>query len=190
MTHSLDPPEWTDHVHSPIADGASPASGPRPATAFRAERLLDAPIMHAGMAGLDGERGANINGPSLLRIPDWVESPAGRYHLYFAHHGGHYIRMAHADALTGPWTVLPEPGVLHLDDGPGVSHIASPDVVVDDEARQLRMYFHQPVPNRGQRSFVALSTDGRRWEARDDDLGSFYFRVFRRPGDPAWYAYA
>lgn len=46
----------------------------------------------------------NINGPSLMRVPDWVEAPLGRYYLYFAHHKGKHIRMAFADTLTGPWT--------------------------------------------------------------------------------------
>lgn len=157
------------------------------AVTFRAERLAREPIIHPDLPGLEGERGANINGPSLIRVPDWVPSPLGRYYLYFAHHGGHYIRLAYADGLTGPWTVH-EPGVLHMDDGPGVKHIASPDVLIDDEARQLCMYFHQPVPDLGQVSFVALSDDGLHWQVREPVLGPFYFRVFRYRD--AYYAYA
>ena len=42
----------------------------------------------------------NINGPSLVRMPDWAEGRLGRYHLYFADHKGSYIRLAYADALT------------------------------------------------------------------------------------------
>jgi len=156
------------------------------ALAFRAERLGTEPIIHAGLPGLEGDLGANINGPSLIRVPDWVEGRLGRYYLYFAHHGGHFIRLAYADHLAGPWTVH-APGVLHMDDGPGVRHIASPDVLVDEEARQLRMYFHQPVPEQGQMSFVALSADGLAWEPREPVLGPFYFRVFRHGG--YYYAY-
>ena len=70
-------------------------------TDFRAERLHRHPIVHGGLAGLEGEIGANINGPSLIRVPHWIESPLGRYYLYFAHHGGHYIRMAYGDSLMG-----------------------------------------------------------------------------------------
>lgn len=157
------------------------------AATFRAERLGDGPIIHAGLAGLEGERGANINGPSLIRVPDWAREPLGRYYLYFAHHGGRYIRMAYADSLTGPWTVH-GPGVLHMDDGPGEKHIASPDVLVDEEARQLRMYFHQPVPDMGQMSFVSLSDDGLHWVVREPVLGPFYFRAFRYRDD--FFAYA
>ncbi|NET62179.1 MAG: hypothetical protein F6K47_40550, partial [Symploca sp. SIO2E6] len=35
-------------------------------------------------------RGSNINGPSLIRVPEWIENPLGRYYLYFAHHQGKY----------------------------------------------------------------------------------------------------
>ena len=40
--------------------------------------------------------GNNINGPSLIKVPDWVENPLGEYYLYFAHHSGKYIRMAYS----------------------------------------------------------------------------------------------
>ena len=134
------------------------------------------------MPGLAGEEGANINGPSLIRVPDWIDKPLGRYYLYFAHHGGKYIRLAYADALAGPWKIHPG-GVLSLKAAPGVGHIASPDVHVDAERREIRMYFHQPAPKNsplaGQVSFVALSADGLDFKARPEVLGQFYFRVFR-----------
>ena len=57
--------------------------------------------------------GVNIQGPSLIRVPDWVRNRLGMYYLYFADHKGSYIRLAYADALTGPWHVHP-PGSLHL----------------------------------------------------------------------------
>ncbi|MBT4096226.1 MAG: hypothetical protein HOM68_29555 [Gemmatimonadetes bacterium] len=157
-----------------------------PSAHFRAERLLDAPIIHAGLPGLEGERGFNINGPSLVRVPVGAPGRLGRYYLYFAHHGGHYIRMAWADELRGPWTVLPEPGVLHMDDGPGINHIASPDVHIGDDG-QWRMYFHMPVDQRGQRTFVALSRDGLQWEVREPELGWFYCRAFSY--SDAWFSF-
>ena len=80
------------------------------ATAVRVERLLDAPIVDASTHPSIGE---NIQGPSLIRVPDWVEDPLGAYYLYFADHKGSYIRLAYADALTGPWQVHP-PGSLQL----------------------------------------------------------------------------
>jgi hypothetical protein len=56
----------------------------------------------------------NVNGPSLIRVPAWVENRLGNYYLYFAHHKGEFIRMAYADRLAGPWTIH-GPGVLELD---------------------------------------------------------------------------
>jgi hypothetical protein len=80
----------------------------------RVERLLDGPIIAEVMHPSIGEK---IQGPSLIRVPDWVERRLGRYYLYFADHKGSYIRLAYADDLLGPWTVHP-PGSLQL----GQSH--------------------------------------------------------------------
>lgn len=146
------------------------------------ERFVGHPIIHSQLPGLEGERGENINGPSLIKVPEWVEGRLGRYYLYFAHHNGAYIRMAYADDLAGPWTVH-EPGVLHMDRAPGRRHIASPDVHVDEQRRQIRMYFHQPAPEDrqelGQVSFAALSVDGIDFVVRPEILGKYYLRVFR-----------
>jgi len=73
-----------------------------------ATRLLDHPIVYPNM---DDRMGDNIGTPSLIRVPDWVPNPLGRYYLYFSHHIGRYIRMAYADDLLGPWTMY-RPGAL------------------------------------------------------------------------------
>ncbi|MFP4173118.1 MAG: hypothetical protein ACLFV4_09430 [Candidatus Hydrogenedentota bacterium] len=151
---------------------------------FRVERFEANPIIHREMHGLIGDRGANINGPSLIRVPDWVEDPLGEYYLYFAHHNGSYIRLAYADALEGPWKIH-EPGVLDLEETPGRGHVASPDVHVDRDEQRIRMYHHAPNPTdgpEGQGAYVALSEDGLEFEALDEYLGLFYFRVFERDG--------
>jgi hypothetical protein len=57
--------------------------------------------------------GVNIQGPSLIRVPDWIEDRLGAYYLYFADHKGSYIRLAYADRVAGPWRVHP-PGSLQL----------------------------------------------------------------------------
>ena len=49
------------------------------------ERLADRPIISPD---LHSSIGTNIQGPSMIRVPDWVESPLGRYYLYFADHKG------------------------------------------------------------------------------------------------------
>lgn len=95
---------WAAAMHG----GAAAAAG----GGIRIERLLDAPIVtpetHPGI-------GVNIQGPSLIRAPSWVENPLGEYYLYFADHKGSYIRLAYADDLLGPWKVHP-PGSLQIAD--------------------------------------------------------------------------
>jgi hypothetical protein len=130
---------------------------------------------------MDARMGDNINGPSLIRVPDWLENPLGRYYLYFAHHQGKYIRLAYADRLEGPWTTH-GPGTLQLEETPFLRHVASPDVHVDDETRQIRIYCHGPVPGGGQRSRVALSEDGLYFTCHPEILGSSYMRVFQWGG--------
>ncbi len=165
---------------------------------LRVERLAGNPIIRPEM--LPDRLGENINGPSLIRVPEWIEGALGRYYLYFAHHHGSFIRLAYADDLAGPWTIH-EPGSLHVDhtacnelEGTRFDqnmHIGSPEVQVDDESRQIRMYFHCPVfvegtdpPNdrRRQRTFVATSTDGLSFRSYPERLGRGYFRVFRWAG--------
>lgn len=94
--------------------------------AIRVERLLDGPIIGPE---LHPSIGVNIQGPSLIRVPDWVAGRLGAYYLYFADHKGSYIRLAYADRLTGRWTVHP-PGSLQL----AQSHfLTAPPAVTPDE---------------------------------------------------------
>ena len=79
---------------------------------MRVTRLRNAPII---TPDLHPSIGHNIQGPSLIRVPDWVSEPLGSYYLYFADHKGSYIRLAYADDLRGPWKIHP-PGTLQLAD--------------------------------------------------------------------------
>jgi hypothetical protein len=152
-------------------------------------RLGGAPIITPEM---DARMGGNIQGPSLIKVPDWVENPLGNYYLYFADHRGTYIRMAYADKVTGPWTVH-SPGSLKLEDSffpttcppcslapgrtaPLYAHIASPDVHVREDLNQIVMYYHGRGEGR-QFTRAAVSTDGIHFEGRADELGPHYFRV-------------
>jgi len=150
---------------------------------YRVFRFPENPIIYSV---LDEQIGTNINGPSLIRVPDWVLNPLGRYYLYFAHHQGTFIRMAYADSIHGPWKIH-KGGVLKLEDTSCRHHIASPDVHVLAAGREIRMYFHGVTPD-GQRSYLANSTDGLHFQASPEVLGPFYFRTFQH--DTAWFAIA
>lgn len=142
----------------------------------------------------DPSTGTNIQGPSLIRVPSWVENPLGRYYLYFADHRGLFIRMAYADALEGPWQVYRE-GTLQLADtafpttcppcslAPGASgdlyaHIASPDVHVRQDLQQIVMYVHGRDEGT-QLTRLALSRDGIHFTGEPRKLGRPYFRVVK-----------
>ncbi len=141
-------------------------------------RLVDFPIISP--AHLGTEERDNINGPSLIKAPDWLPQALGKYYLYFAHHNGQSIRLAYADDLRGPWRVY-APGTLQLADAPGCAgHIASPDVHVDHEKRQIRMYFHGVVRDRPQqRSFVAHSGNGIDFVGKPAAIADYYLRVVK-----------
>lgn len=164
------------------------------------KRFEKNPIITADLLDEDGD---NINGPSLLKVPEWLPNKLGKYYLYFAHHKGKHIRLAYADDLKGPWKIY-KPGTLQLTDcrcqyGPAkdaasvkhegaenaedqVRHVASPDVHVDNTAKQLVMYFHCPLTSKGkdgQYSLRATSRDGIHFAADTTVLGVSYFRVFQ-----------
>lgn len=164
-------------------------------------RVTGNPILRPGM---DARMGDNLNGPSLIRVPEWVDEPLGRYYLYFADHRGRYVRLAFSDAVEGPWTVH-SPGALQLEDslfpatrealtggdvdlerlydaGLLYCHVASPDVHVDEAARRIRMYYHGWHEDRSQCTRVALSRDGLEFEARPEVLGPPYWRGFEHEG--------
>ena len=111
-----------------------PGSATDTAAAARVERLLDAPIVGPE---LDPSIGENIQGPSLVRVPDWVADPLGRYYLYFADHKGHYIRLAYADDLLGPWSIH-APGSLQLEHSHFLAETpeVTPEMVAEWEERR------------------------------------------------------
>ena len=163
-------------------------AGAEPSTVSIA-RLGDGPIITPEM---DSRMGGNIQGPSLIKVPDWVENPLGKYYLYFADHRGTYIRMAYSNEVAGPWTVH-SPGSLKLEESffpttcppcslepgrtaPLYAHIASPDVHVREDLQQIVMYYHGRGEGR-QYTRAAVSKDGIRFEGREEDLGRAYFRV-------------
>ncbi|MCD6288617.1 MAG: hypothetical protein J7M12_05830 [Candidatus Hydrogenedentes bacterium] len=187
---------------------------------YKATRLNSGqPIITESMfvdAGATAWEGEDLNGPSAIRIPDWIApenraDPSAVYYLYFAHHRGNYLRMAWASDIEGPWHLyrtgagvpVGHRGVLDLgsDDKIDIgneitvrNHMASPDVLVDNVNRRIVMYFHGPSnydgSSVGQRSFVATSPYGLDFSGRIEPviLGSSYFRVFEANGN--MYAFA
>ena len=173
-------------------------------------RIGDGPIIYPE---LDSSIGNNIQGPSAIRVPDWVENPLGDYYLYFADHKGSYIRLAYANQIEGPWRIH-KPGALRIEDSffltkpPLVSekqakqirdyakrnkikfahdivkevtapHIASPDVLVDQQNKRLVMFFHGLEDVGVQVTRAAISKDGINFITKAEKLGRTYWRSFK-----------
>ncbi len=105
---------------------------------LRAVRIGDGPIITPAS---DPSLGENINGPSVIEVPEWVADPLGAFYLYFADHKGGYIRLAYAEHPTGPWTVH-APGSLQLHE----SHfLTEPPPVTDDELARVTARYEQAL---------------------------------------------
>lgn len=179
---------------------------------YQAVRLNDGnPIIEPSMFNNPAD-GDNINGPSLIRVPDWIPvnqrpDASAQYYLYFADHVGDYIRMAWAASIDGPYTLYDDftsagdRGVLDnagtdivLGNGIRIeeNHLASPDVIVDDENQRIIMYFHSGssffvdgVEQNRQVSWVSTSPYGLEFYNGIESVhfGASYFKVFAHQGD-------
>lgn len=146
------------------------AAGIVRAQGVQVTRLPQNPLITVSSAA---SLGTNVNGPTVIRVPDWVERPLGLYYMYFANHMGEFIRFAYADTIAGPWRIH-DSGVMHVRDtamfrpqpdpkatlADFYTHVASPEILVDPDRKRLVMWFH------------GWWTDGERWpadpvEARD-----------------------
>jgi hypothetical protein len=156
-------------------------SAPRNALHVAAIRLKQNPLITVDSSPSLGD---NVNGPSIVRVPSWIPHPLGRYYAYFGHHKGQFVRLAYADAIAGPWKIY-APGVVPVSetafsrpqpdppDGPVdqfYTHVASPEIYVDEARKRLVLWTHGWWTN-GQRWPLGL-TDARAW-ARQNGYGQF-----------------
>ena len=146
----------------------------------RVERFPTNPLLTVASSPSPG---GNVNGPTVIRVPEWVENALGRYYMYFANHEGDFIGLAYADDVRGPWHVR-ESGVLHVREtafyrpqpdpaGPRAdfyTHVASPEILVDHARRRLVLWVHGWWTN-GERWPEDLPA-ARTW-AREHGYGQF-----------------
>ena len=179
---------------------------------YQAVRLNNGnPIIEPDMF-TDSDDGENINGPSMIRIPDWIPAnrranPNAQYYLYFGHHSGDYIRMAWSRNIEGPYTLYDDfrnsgdRGVLDnanddifLGNNTRIeeNHLSSPDVHVDNENQRIILYFHSGSSffvngdeQRRQVTWVSTSPYGLEFYDNIEPvhLGTSYFKVFEANGD-------
>jgi len=96
--------------------------------------------------------------PSVIKVPDWVAKenrahPDAKFYLYYGEHHGMVIKMKWAENIEGPWTPYnisdSRKGVMDFtadtDRNQGDNtwkHLASPDVIIDEEQQRFIMSFH------------------------------------------------
>lgn len=155
---------WTDagpRVHAQAATGR-----------ITATRLGVGPVISVASSPTGGD---NVNGPSVIRVPAWVEQPLGRYYMYFSDHKGTFIRLAYANAVEGPWRIH-APGVLDVratafnrppPDPPNhpnyYTHVASPEIYLDERNHRIVLWVH------------GWWTNGEQWP-RDDAAAAQWVR--------------
>jgi hypothetical protein len=153
----------------------------QPAARVTAVRLRQNPLITVASSPSLGD---NVNGPTIISVPSWIPHPLGRYYAYFAHHKGRFVRLAYADAVTGPWKIY-EPGVVPVGetaffrpqpdppDGPVdqfYTHVASPEIYVDAAHKRLVLWTHGWWTD-GQRWPLGMA-EARAW-ARQNGYGQF-----------------
>ena len=126
--------------------------------------------------------GNNINGPSLIKVPNFIPNKLGNYYLYFGHHHGKCIRMAYSDDIKGPYKLYKK-GVLSLNNTPGKDHISSPDVIIKNN--KIILYYHTVYNSgyNGQSTFIAESDDGLNFISTNTNISYPYFRYFEYESD-------
>jgi hypothetical protein len=202
-------------VHTDPTVHAAQATGTRPLVT--ATRLSQNPLITPRSSASLGD---DINNPTVIRVPSWIDKPLGRYYMYFAHHMGTFIRLAYADSMAGPWTIY-DPGILQVHDTAFFrpqpdppenlenfyTHVASPEIYVDNAQRRLVMWFHGwwtdgtmwPVGEAaatvwarqhgyGQFTQSGSSKDGLHFDLRPSITRTSYLRVF--PYDGYFYGMA
>ena len=148
--------------------------------ALNARRLAQNPLITVSSSLTLGD---NVNGPTVVRVPEWVDRPLGKYYMYFANHMGTFVRLAYAPAVSGPWKVH-EPGVLDVHDTAFFreqpdpvetredfyTHVASPEILFDAAARRIVIWTHGWW-TRGER-WPVKPADARTW-ARANGYGQY-----------------
>ncbi|AOS63752.1 glycoside hydrolase family protein [Actinoalloteichus hymeniacidonis] len=97
--------------------------------------------------------------PCIRGVYDRLSNPLGRYYLYYAPHdepGG--ICLAYADAIAGPYTEYTGNPIVSRSWGShySVSHVSSPHVLWNSQAREMWLYFH----GENNTTRLARSTNG------------------------------
>jgi hypothetical protein len=134
--------------------------------------------------------------PTVVEAPGWLSEPLDALYMYYASHHGTGLGLATAPEPQGPWTV--QDPVFTLDDAPMIAgHISSPDVLIDEDAERVYLYYHGGnAAGKGQVMGCAVGYDGQHFEVENrkplilpseregawDSVSTAYLRPFRLAG--------
>ncbi|MEA3400341.1 MAG: hypothetical protein U9R79_03765 [Armatimonadota bacterium] len=131
-------------------------------------RVFDEPVLTWDAIRWPASR-PSVMFPTVVGAPGWVGEPLDRLYMYYASHHGAGIGLATASEPEGPWTV--QDPVFDLADAPMLEgHISSPDVLIDEDAERLYLYYHGGnAAGRGQVMGSAVSYDGLHFEVEEPE---------------------
>ncbi|MFP4250189.1 MAG: hypothetical protein ACLFU7_11055 [Armatimonadota bacterium] len=158
-------------------------------------RVSDEPLLDLDAIRWPAKR-QTIMFPAVVEAPPWLSEPLGALYMYYASHHGTGLGLATAPEPEGPWTVR-DP-IFSLDDAPMIAgHISSPDVLIDNEAERVYLYYHGGnAAGKGQVMGCAVGYDGVHFEVENpdplilpsdregawDSVSTAYLRPFRVDG--------
>jgi hypothetical protein len=119
----------------------------------------------------------------------WTVHEPGTLHLEQSHFITEPARVpeqVQEEITLGGWAPGPVVGVPGRLESATKPHLASPDVHVREDRREIVMYFHGLADFRFQRTRVATSKDGIHFEANEPLVSRSYHRGFQHQGQ--WYA--
>jgi len=145
---------------------------------FNNSKFIDNKTLIISKLNLPRDVSDNINGPVCLKTPDFIKNPVGKYLLYFAHHGGEFIRIAYSEEIFSGWKFLCHK-INTVGEGKNFhDHVASPDIFIDSIENNIYMFFHSRIQgSRKQETFLSKSKDGINFTFVEENVNlPFYFR--------------
>lgn len=137
--------------------------------------------------------------PAVFHAGEHLEDPLGEWYVYYAPHDSPAgINVMYSDSLNGPWTQYEGNPIIEntWDDHYSVSHISAPDVIWNDEAGEIFLYFH----GENTTDRYATSSDGFSFEYGGEVMSTTQFgrnatetsynRVFENPFPENGWEYA
>jgi hypothetical protein len=124
---------------------------------------------------------SNICNPCIVKVPEWVRDPIGKYYLYYADHRGKFIKFAFSNSIFNNWKIKLNTIININSFKNAINHIASPEIYIDNNKKKFYLLTHShSTTHKGQWTYVSESNNGLNFKViNDKPLAPFYLRVFK-----------